>query len=235
MTMKNLKEMVDYQVSLALCEAKSGFDMRVFKTLETSYDMTDYARQHKLQRLGQGSSRIAFLLNSRFVLKIAHDKQRGPAQNEVEVSVYTNPTTKPVVAKIYDFDPSYRWIVSESVRELRRNSEFEPLTGIDFDLFRRALNDIDLQSELEYEQEKIQDYSPDTFDYNYHKYEIKKLEEIIKTVNDPFVKSVRSLVDQNQLEIADIGVINHWGKTANGRVVLLDYGFDQAVANRYYS
>lgn len=234
MTMKNLKEMVDYQVSLALCEAKSGFDMRVFKTLETSYDMTDYARQHKLQRLGQGSSRIAFLINNRFVLKIAHDKQRGPAQNEVEVSVYTNPTTQPVVAKIYDFDPSYRWIVSEAVRELRRNSEFEPLTGIDFNLFCNALNEIDLQSDLEYENEKIQDYSPGTFDYNYHKDQIEHIEQIMKATNDPFVVSVKALIDQNQLETTDIGIINHWGKTADGRVVLLDYGFDAEVANRYY-
>lgn len=56
---------------------------------------------------------------------------KGRAQNEQEVNVYTNPAIKPIVAQIYDFDSrNYEWLVSEVVRECSEQ-EFLEFFGAD--------------------------------------------------------------------------------------------------------
>ena len=95
----NLREAIDYHVSIALSEAKTGFDMRRFKSFEHQEDRVKYAND-KLKLLGEGSSRIVFLLSNRYVLKLAYSYDgdaKGRAQNEQEVDVATNPRIKPIV------------------------------------------------------------------------------------------------------------------------------------------
>lgn len=65
------------------------------------------------------------MLRSKRVLKIALNKQ-GIAQNEAEINIFTNPITKPIVAKVYDYDPNFLWIISELVRPSELHPPVEP-------------------------------------------------------------------------------------------------------------
>ncbi len=109
------------------------FSLQKFKSLPNSEIMIQYANQY-LDKLGEGSSRIAFLLSSKYVLKVALNK-KGLAQNKAELEVFTNPTSKNVVAKIYGSDDASQWVIADLVRPVKSPEEFEQLSGQDWEDF----------------------------------------------------------------------------------------------------
>jgi len=160
-----------------------------------------------LTLFGHGSARNVYLLNSKTVLKISRDNFTGPAQNETEVDIYTNKLTKSIVAKIYDFDDkNYEWLVSELVNPVHDTDEFKKLTGADFYTFE----DIIEQPEL---------YINTKFNFKIEK----------------FTQKILDLMKNTDLLPGDLISIEHWGKTSDQRVVLLDYGFTKKVMRDYYS
>lgn len=179
------------------------FDLRQFKTLESSHIMLDYAGRY-LQELGRGSARAAFALTNRSILKIALD-QKGIAQNQTELDVYTDQKTKPIVAKVLDVDDENRWMISELVKPLRAEDEFENLTGISFD-------DLDGALAAAYKRLPTPEH-------------VKK---------SPIILAVVALMNDKSLLPGDLTKIDSWGQTADGRAVLLDYGFTSDVWEKHY-
>jgi len=177
------------------------FNLNRFKQIQTAEQMMTYAN-HFLEVLGEGSARRAFLLSSKYVLKIARNK-KGIAQNEAEVDVYTNPKSKPVVAKVYSSDPEYMWVIADVVQPLHEPDEFDKLTGTNWDDFINAL------------MEGLSGRNPGAM--------------------DEFTASVLYTAKQNNLMFGDIEEIGHWGKTPDGRCVLLDYGFTREVWTSHYA
>jgi len=177
------------------------FDLKKFKALDSAHMMLVYANQY-LEPLGEGSSRRAFTLSSKYALKIALN-EKGIAQNEAELDVFTNPKTKGVVAKIYGADNENRWVISDLVKPLQRGSEdeFAQITGTDWEDFRMTLRGA-LKGE--------------------------------KVWPDEFTQSAITVAKSNNLVYGDLGEIGHWGKTPDGRCVLLDYGFTEGVWNDHY-
>lgn len=172
------------------------FNLETFKNMDDLRILNSYANRF-LEKLGQGSSRAAYLLSSRHALKIAVNK-RGLAQNKAELSVYTNPQTKPMIASIRDYeDTEYRWLIADVVRPIETEQEFEDITGIQWENFLDSLIDDDV-------------------------------------TQTPLSRITRATMDSNDLVSADIQVLDHWGKTADGRIVLLDYGYTDEVYNKYY-
>jgi hypothetical protein len=53
-------------------------------------------------------------------------------------------------------------------------------------------------------------------------------------VNIEFLNSVASLMKHTDQQVADLLNPSHYGKTADGRIVVLDYGYDSKVMNMYY-
>lgn len=179
------------------------FDIKQFKELDGINLMLQYAKEF-LEIMGTGSSRMAFLFSSRYVLKIAINK-KGLAQNEAEVDVFTNPKSKGVVAKVYSSDPQFRWLVSDLVKPLSSPAEFEDLTGIDWPNFVNLL------------RPKVKSNQPVSAD-------------------DPkIVQATAVTAQQNNLLFGDLEELSHWGKTPDGRAVLLDYGFTGEVWRSHYS
>lgn len=116
------------------------FDLNFFKSLKSAYQAVVYAEE-RLEALGAGSSRMVFLLSSGKVLKIAHGKQNaGKAQNQEEVSVFTNPKSRPVVAKVFDYDPNFRWIISELVKPLENSDYVASRFGISGETLAEVLS-----------------------------------------------------------------------------------------------
>jgi uncharacterized protein YeaC (DUF1315 family) len=177
------------------------FNFKEFKSLENIKQMIMYADSF-LEKLGQGSSRAAYLLSSRYVLKIAIN-QKGIAQNETEVDVYTNPKSRPIVSKIHSEDPEYKWLVADVVKPITSEKEFKNITGIEFDYFIRKLRPLVSGTSSE-------------------------------ELPEEFIQAAVATIRANQLLMADIEVLEHWGKTPDGRAVLLDYGFTREVWKNHY-
>jgi len=189
------------------------FNLNKFKSLDSIHIMLDYAGSF-LETLGVGSSRKAFLLSGKYVLKVALN-EKGIAQNQAEMDVYTNPQSQQVVAKVYSYDPKFQWLVSDLVKPLTDVNEFEQLSGTDWRSFCDAVN--------------------------------RGMKNKASEPNDPkFVKSVVDTALKNNMMRGDIAqqdhsrapsedVLGHWGKTPDGRLVLLDYGFTHEVWAAHYS
>ncbi len=178
------------------------FSLQKFKSLPNSEIMIQYANQY-LDKLGEGSSRIAFLLSSKYVLKVALNK-KGLAQNKAELEVFTNPTSKNVVAKIYGSDDASQWVIADLVRPVKSPEEFEQLSGQDWEDFVKYVGPAIK------EPERV----PDS-----HKW----------------LKAVAITARENNLLRGDLEEIDHWGRTPDGRCVLLDYGFTHEVWASHYS
>lgn len=187
----------------------SKFDLKKFKSLDILSTVQQYAKTY-LEPLGTGSSRIVYLLSSRYALKIALNN-KGLAQNEAEVDVATNPQTKAVVAKVYASDEGFKWVISDLVKPVQSEQEFEDLAGVSWQDFRTGVS---------------AGFKGQTDN------------------GSPFVKSVVATAKSNELMKGDIigtqtdkgaDKLGHWGKTPDGRVVLLDYGYTRSVKDAHYA
>lgn len=182
------------------------FEMNKFKALPKLSDMIEYADM-RLDVLGLGTARTVFRLTGTRVLKLANNLTKGVGQNKAEVTVAANPVTAGIVTRIFEHDPKFRWVISEIVRPLNSEQEFQELTAIPWEEF----------------SDHIQ---PNGARYSYWEPEGEE---------KAFIDSVRVLVKDLKLEWGDVAVFKHWGKSPDGRVVLLDYGYTESVRDRHYS
>lgn len=189
--------------------------------------MQQYAKEN-LPMLGFGSSRIGFALpNTKYVLKVARNA-KGIAQNKNEVDVFTSPTNAQVISKVFDSADDYSWIVAETVKEFPANEQGKNLflnqTGLSFSIVERIMG-------------LIGDYKGNWRENLQRAFSRKgALFPIIEKnyLNHPFIKAVENLIINNGLSSGDLARVEHWGKTADGRVVLLDYGLTKEIWNDHY-
>lgn len=218
-------ELLKEYVELSLLEEGRGFSIDKFKKLAATnpVDAFNYAHNN-LRFMGKGSARSTYLLSSGKILKMANCSQsrrdvpclRGYAQNEAEVNVFTDPATKNIVSKIYDYDPKYSWLISELVRPFEYEEDFSRLLDVD----KNPVIDLDRMAMAALRPERIPEFVAR------HATNGKKLED--------FMMSLAAIIRSSGVLTGDLGKVNHYGKTADGRVVLLDYGFTNSVANQHY-
>lgn len=198
-------------------------------------------------------------------MAVPDNLETGKAQNREEVNLATDPDVKPVVTPIFDAAKDYSWVVSEVVREMKSPKEFKELTGLDFYQMNSLLSRFfdeghqGLEEELEYLQKELKlvtkriealeehlaQMDPDDPQKRYYqndlKYELTQLgyvqEKIdkYKMLDHPMVEALIELIQNKNAMSADMKKIEHWGKTASGKVVLLDYGYSREVARQHYN
>jgi hypothetical protein len=203
--------------------------------------LSELADKYNLPYMGRGSSRRVYALSTGKVLKISRNVM-GIAQTEAEVAVWTNPSTKEVAAQVFDFDPDYSWSVMEIAKTFKPaywNNYKESLEnelkiphayGVVFtiyDIVKELLSD---RSDGKFAwdiEEKLLDLSRGK--------EIvlrKRLEQYLENPH-PFVLKIIDLVRNNDMNIGDV-ISDHFGKTADGRIVMVDYGLSEEVSEQYY-
>ena len=186
-----------------------SFNIQEFKQLKTPKEMVDYAREHNLQPLGRGSSRRAYVLSSRFALKIANPKfqEAGRAQNEAEARATetASETVKFVIPQVRQHNPQYNWIISDLVRPANNMREVAKHAGI---------HESQLWSLLE-------DGIP-----------LEHLESSLQ--QNPFVKGLEAVI-LSGVSARDLVSEHQFGITTDGRAVVLDYGGTNTVLNDFYS
>lgn len=168
--------------------------------------MMEYA-ENRLKSLGEGSSRRVFLLSSRFVLKIAKD-DFGISQNEEEAKASRDPKVNHVLAKVQSSDAKNMWLVSELVRPVKDDAEAMSILS--------SSEKTDL-----------------TFSQTLRRAFRGQFEGVSSKNIQDFMRTVHTLVKGGHDE-GDIFALDHWGKTNDGRLVLLDYGYTSDAQKKYF-
>jgi len=178
---------------------------------------------------GIGSSRVTFILTGKHILKLAKNA-KGFAQNAAEVEL--SKKFPAITTKIFTVHPEHFYIVSELVKPLEAD-EFGALSGIPFRLFHGIVRIYDRWNEDEPPEEHI---TPDTWFEKLKDFGTfgGKLDALKKATTSPFLKEILKSVDAG-LMAGDLLNPEHYGKTTDGRIVLLDYGYTQDVMNNFYS
>ena len=271
------------------------FDIREFRKLFSEKQAYEYAMA-RLQFLGKGSSRAVFLYDSGKVLKIAYGmRSAGKAQNKAEVDVFSNPLAKPVVAKVFDYDRDFHWIISELVKpldtgrgqyarsrlgfpsdynisfllrelELASKDSTKSIENIIHSGFREHYVEWDKYiwfhgfprpeghegvalrpkiTQIENAERDDEPVDPELFQTVIRacKRELKKREtkmahamaKIDMSTTVTFLTGLLEMKRTMGLELDDIMMRDeHLGMTADGRVVVLDYGFTEEIGVKHY-
>lgn len=291
-TFKNyIKSIVREELTL-LEKLRGNFNWEEFKkiknNMDPSYvkDMDLYARQTLGIPIGKGSSRTVFALSSGKVLKLARwhsntGAEKGRAQNKLEIETFTNPKVRPVVAKIFDYDPDYDWIVSEITRPFDESDRMEQALGMTTDSFQNLIiatvgnfkiRNFDqgwdsivgeaqryiakareegkvLKKQYE-ELERMEGLSSherrmrEIDIWNKEKdlgYSIRHAEEILEKYSQakvsrlkPLIDGIIAMRDQMGFNIDDLLRTDHYGLTADGRIVVIDYGYNLEIGRKFY-
>lgn len=247
--MNILKEIIDFELSCFLLEVRTNFNLAQFEKLPTLQDKLNYAAQN-LKELGRGSSRAAFLLSNRYVLKIALPEAEagGVGQNKGEVSVWSNQEARPYVAAVYRNDPKFDWIISEIARPMTSEKEIEQLGNFNwnvFDLLVRSQADWKevADEQVRERQDAIQKLqarlgsAPDEQSKKAITAKIQNLTNIINkfttTIQSDIFKGAIILVTKANVSAGDVRKWGSWAKSADGRLIIIDYGFTKDLQGLY--
>lgn len=171
-----------------------------------------------LKRISHGSARIVYNLDDNKVIKLAKNK-KGNIQNKVEFNL--NNFSPEILAKIFENDDAFNWIVMEKASSID-NSEFEENTGLNFEKF------VDY---LAYIKRKI---DPKKYMNIGNKIDCQIKETMI---NSEFVNKLVTFIKFNDIDIADLYKINTYGlviRNEEKKLVLVDYGMTNEVGLKYY-
>lgn len=174
---------------------------------------------------GAGGSRQTFILTSKLILKLAVN-EKGLEQNKTEYEI--SQKFPNITAKVYKTGPEYYYIVSELVRPITNWDEFENLTKINWVVFRDIMSALaktnsESLSTVVLSQKTLSQLTFLTA------YQVKKF------FKEPLVVSLFEVVKKGGLSIVDLQRVEHYGKTADGRIVLLDYGLSHDTWKKLYN
>lgn len=170
------------------------------------FDKRISVAEEKLDRIGEGSSRVVFLLSDDLILKIAKDV-KGLAQNKEE----TKPELQTKITnKVIASDSEGKWIIQRFANKINKK-RFEEITGVSFD---------DLGKTLYYKFNNESDNWKKPKDYNL-------------VIESPIFNELMSLVACNDLQIGDLTRIESWGEI-DGSPVILDFGLSRDIYDKFY-
>jgi len=253
-----LKNLLNYLLENVDEGALRGFSLDILKKKMPEFEKYGYPEsigrqirnlvdgQYKLPYMGVGSSRIVYALSTGKVLKIALN-DKGVAQNQAEHEVSRDPSLKYIGARVYETDPNYYWSVMEVAKIYESSTDLKSDLGIPSDLserwnyeIRKAIEDLRSIYNLGYNVEDVIERRYDSDDLGDGDPDFDEDKEAFRKFLENPPKGLLALVDLtdtglggHSLEMGDI-VTDHFGKTADGRPVLIDYGFTTGVAEGYY-
>lgn len=226
-----------------------GFELGVFRALGTQAERLEYLRGTSMW-LGSGSSRVVFAVTPKRVVKLAggsrldtggHDTpewrmtEAGMGQNRHEFEVWERVGSDEVVGllpRCFEIAEDSSWLLAELVRPLDGEGELREMFGLDDDDMHRLLVVLGEHRHMNSEyfknfvlglREKIDD------------------PEVDSDVREGTKRGLGLVLMIHRLKELDPGLSlvelddpSAWGKGADGRLVLLDYGADETLIKRYY-
>jgi hypothetical protein len=225
-----LKQLIEEQIDLVLQESLKGtFSLNAFKTLKSLDEIHQYVKNSKLQFLGEGLGRQVYLLSSSKVLKLAGN-EIGVMQNRDEVEGFKTFGSTGAVAKVHDSDSEYMWVIMEIAKAFQSEGQLKAETGgLDDDFLIAFAYELKLKrfptGSFRLVMQNLRSawqQMAQTHPVFVHR--LKKLAGISSKGIELLQKLYLLLVKHN---VVDIARFDHWGTTADGRVVCVDYGIIQ--------
>lgn len=206
-------------------DVRAKFELSKFARVMGAEEQLEYLRSTGMY-VSAGSSRIVFAVSPKKVVKLAGGMddgdggkfrprylQAGRAQNKAEYESYQSalPEERMLLPAVYEAHPSYAWIVCELVRPLRSDDELRAMLHLTTEQYAKFMDVIG--------------------------YGRKSFDEFVSSLDGEARKlfeSISKLVEKLDLYIGDMSTIDQWGKTADGRLVMLDTGATEEVMRRHY-
>lgn len=202
----------------------SNFNLQEFSKIPSFKARKQYCDE-RLQKLGTGSSRIAYKVDEQKVLKIAFNK-KGVAQNEHEADWGRN--NYGIFGEIFEADTdNYLWIEMELARKPTKD-DFQRILGVSW------VETCDL---IKYCFEQYSKYSYNkTFHYSTMVEDLYE-KAVVNEEIDFFVNFQIYVYDYQPYSVMDWTIINNWGivnRNGQEELVIIDDGLDENVWNQYY-
>ena len=240
-----LKERILVHEGLILAEYASGFNLSVLLKKPTLEEAWKYVRDEcGLEAFKPGSSRTVFKVSDRLVLKLANLEDggsKGETQNQTEQMAFSR-FGGDVLTRVYAYHPKFWWIFAERVDEFKFTNEFQAVTGFYFQTFgnvvmslakNRYSIDITLDDAKQEVMAAKQEFERDKSAINLKKKD--RMEARYRLLDSPLMMSLLAVMKGVRLLPKDVSTVGHWGKTKDGRAVLLDYGFNDDAYEKHYS
>ena len=107
-----------------------------------------------------------------------------------------------ILPKVYEVGPQFLWVLSELVRPLKSDNELKTMFGVDQKAYSQFMMG-------------IENVDGATF---------KSFYEALSDDKKPIADAIVAMSKKFGLYSADLAVLDQWGKTADGRLVILDTG-----------
>lgn len=225
-TNPNQYEVIDISETLKLDEMAypTNFNLQVFSNINTFKARKQYC-DDRLEKIGKGSSRIAYKVDNEKALKLAFN-QKGIAQNRAECDWFKN--NYEVFGKVYEADTdNYYWVEMELARKPKQ-SDFKTILGISWvetcDLIKYCF---ELNSKYSYLKTM------------YYSTMVEQLYEkmVINEESDFFVSFQQYVYDYQPFSVLDYTDMRNWGvvnRNGTEQLVIIDTGLDEEVYNQFY-
>lgn len=208
-------------------DVKATFNQRTFEDLTYIEEKLDYLRKTAMF-IGAGSSRIVFAISPKKVIKLAGGRDEdslttrsrwvaaGRGQNKIEYNSFKQATTEmqELLPRIYKAASNFDWLLTELVRPISSDDELQNLLKLSNEQYSSWMTSLSRGGKNNYHYANF--FS--TLNKDQRKYFI--------TISD--------IIDKFHLVASDLTDLEQWGKTADGRLVLLDTGATEEILKRYY-
>ncbi len=101
------------------------FDFKKLNQIKTFKKRIKFCKE-RLKKIGKGRNRIVFYLEDNKVLKLSINKN-GIAQTKVECNPDLQSKFSEMVAKIFDYDPEFKWVIMEKAERINDKIYFDTL------------------------------------------------------------------------------------------------------------
>lgn len=171
------------------------------------FDIADVDKH--LKQLGKGATRTVYRFSDSLVLKVAKSEM-GEAANKIEAKL-----KHPLLTKVQEVDPDGKWLLAEYVLPYKKGADLNVLRDlkvpfVEFNKSRSWFGPLhEFLARVEHPR-MLTEYPKEEF---FENSVVKKLQQL----------------GEKGLMLAEFGYADHWGKTRDGRTVILDYGQASAI------
>lgn len=195
--------------------ALPAFELEKLKQQKTSADIFAYINGTSLKNslVGEGSSRVVYKYSEQYALKVAKDEGAGAAQNQAEAQACSIAETKELFTKVAEIGPGHMWLLVEFAAAINEQI-FEKLSGMNWNTFINALAAAIPGA--------VKQVRPEN------------QAALQSLANNKLFKQLVMTVNTCQYKPGDLAKLDSWGITPNGRLVIVDSGFTEAVSMAHY-
>lgn len=211
------------------------------------YDLLIDKADEKLEKISAiGSSRMVYKYSDDKVVKVAKSEGKGVAQNKKEGEIGTDRLYENILAKVYYRSENDLFLISEYAKMIKRPEKFKQVSGVHWRVFYYFVDFVNLRmTRVNLRRTGKHTKSIHTSFEKYYKYYFEPdldtdlSEDDWKQVEEnEFCEDFESFCYNYNMDIAgDFQTLTSFGiaKRSEGeKVVLIDYGFDSKIFDKYY-